>query len=369
MNAELTTAPWRARAIAFYLPQFHPTPQNDEWWGKGFTEWRNVVRNKPLVKGHEQPHLAGELGYYDLRVPETRAAQAELARAHGIAGFCYYHYWFHGKRLLERPFNRVLASGEPNFPFCLCWANESWGRVWDGRADEYLMEQKYSDEDDIAHLRWLARAFQDTRYLRVQGKPLFLVYRARALANPQRSTALWRAEAQRLGLGELFLCRVESNFADERGDPRALGFDAAVEFQPDVFQLGAPKRRGKFWDLARRRGWSAWAYINDHYWAYGDVVQRMLQKPIPAYPYFPGITPRFDNTPRRKREAHILQGATPALYEKWLRAIVARLETRAPDERLVFINAWNEWAEGAHLEPDARYGRQFLEATRRALQA
>jgi hypothetical protein len=191
------------RLIAFYLPQFHPIPENDDWWGKGFTEWRNVVQAKPLFPGHYQPHLPADLGFYDLRVPETRQAQADLAREYGIHGFCYYHYWFKGRRLLERPFNEVLTSGQPDFPFCLCWANESWTRAWDGQSGVILMKQEYSEEDDYQHIRWLSNVFRDKRYIRYEGKPLFLVYRVRDLPNPLQTTEIWRNEARRAGIGEL----------------------------------------------------------------------------------------------------------------------------------------------------------------------
>ena len=224
------------RAIAFYLPQYHPIPENDRWWGKGFTEWTNVVKARPLFRGHYQPHLPADLGFYDLRLPEVRQAQVDLAREYGLSGFCYYHYWFNGKRLLHWPFDEVLASAEPDFPFCLCWANENWTRIWDGGDSEVLMKQTYSDKDDLAHIRWLARAFADPRYIRVENKPLFIIYRAHKLPDIRKTTAVWREECRRRGIGEIFLCRIDT--ASDTLRPSELGLDAAVEFQPDWSSLG-----------------------------------------------------------------------------------------------------------------------------------
>src|SRR4029077_7166935 len=217
-------APPKVKLIAFYLPQYHPIPENDDWWGKGFTEWTNVTKARPWFRGHYQPHLPADLGFYDLRLPETREAQANLARQYGIHGFCYYHYWFNGRRLLERPFNEVLASGSPDFPFCLCWANENWTRAWDGLEREVLIQQHYDSNDDLAHIRWLANAFRDPRYIRVHGKPLFLVYRVASLPDPMQTVSIWREEARRLGIGELFLCAVESRVGGSQSvNPSRLG--------------------------------------------------------------------------------------------------------------------------------------------------
>jgi lipopolysaccharide biosynthesis protein len=199
------------KRIAFYLPQFHPIPENDRWWGPGFTEWRNVMKARPLFPGHYQPHMPSELGFYDLRVPETREAQANLARQHGIYGFCYYHYWFHGERLLETLFNRVLESGAPDFPFALCWANEDWTRNWDARTGAVLIEQRHSHEDDLAHIRWLIKAFSDPRYIKMDGRPLMLIYRPKKLHDARRTTDLWREEAQKAGFPNLYLAKVESH--------------------------------------------------------------------------------------------------------------------------------------------------------------
>jgi lipopolysaccharide biosynthesis protein len=354
------------RAIAFYLPQYHPIPENDEWWGKGFTEWTNVTKAKPLFPDHYQPHLPADLGFYDLRLPEVRQAQADLAREYGIYGFCYYHYWFNGKRLLERPFNEVLATGKPDFPFCLCWANENWTRRWDGQEKNILMQQIYTEEDDRLHIRELAKAFHDPRYIRVDGKPLFLVYRATKIPNPLKTTQIWREEALKLGIGEIFLSRVES-FPDEHTDPKLIGFDAAVEFQPDWGNRGKPLQSRKRWDIARRLGLAHQVYADNKIYDYKAVIESMLSKPKPAYLRFPCITPSWDNTPRRQTDATILKDSTPELYEYWLKTTIGNNLSDTQNSKLIFINAWNEWAEGNHLEPCQKWGRAYLEATRRAL--
>ena len=349
------------RLIAFYLPQYHPIPENDTWWGQGFTEWLSVVKARPLFPGHDQPHLPADLGFYDLRLPDTRQAQAELAREYGIHGFCYFHYWFQGRRLLEQPFNAVLESGQPDFPFCLCWANHHWSRAWDGQRQHVLLEQTYSEHDDREHIRWLARAFSDPRYIRVEGKPLFLIYEASQLPDPLRTTTLWRDEARQLGVGELFLCKVD-NFQDRRLPPQHSGFDAAVEFQPDTAMLLSMFERA-WWRLSRGLKILRGALIC----SYANWVRRVIRQPLPSYRRFPCVTPGWDNSPRRRSGAFILHGTTPTLYEQWLAATLRR-QPLGPSERIVFINAWNEWAEGNHLEPCQRWGRAYLEATRRAVQ-
>ena len=349
-------------AIAFYLPQYHTIPENDEWGGEGFTDWRNVARARPLFRGHYQPHLPADLGFYDLRDAGIRERQADLARDYGITGFCYYHYWFEGRRLLHEPLDDMLATQRPEFPFCLCWANENWTRVWDGQSDHVLVEQRYSEDDDRQHIRWLATVFRDSRYIRIEGKPLFLVYRSSRLPDPRTTCEIWRTEARKLGIGEIFLARVES-FGDD-SDPRSNGFDAAVEFQPDRTVFPGALRRGTGWDVLRRLRLSSRAFADNKVLAYSEMAQRAVARPGPSYPRFPCVTPGWDNSPRRAERAWIFTGSTPRLYEDWLRltADVAR-----DSHGLVFINAWNEWAEGNHLEPCTRWGRAYLEATRRAL--
>jgi lipopolysaccharide biosynthesis protein len=354
------------RLIAFYLPQFHPIPENDEWWGEGFTEWNNVERARPLFRGHQQPTYPGELGYYDLRNPETRERQVELARQHAVSAFCYFHYWFEGKRLLGLPLDRLLRTGKPDFPFCLCWANESWTRAWDAATGDVLIEQRYSEEDDRRHFRWLASVFRDDRYVRVGGKPLFLVYRASTLPDPRATTDTWRDEAQRLGIGELHLARVESS-RHEHTDPAELGFDAAVEFQPDWSNVPPPLRSSLLWRGLRRLGLVSQVWAENRIAEYPELVARALAKSHPGYVRYPCVTPSWDNSPRRRHGgAFILTGATPARYERWLMETMERAAISQGSDPLVFVNAWNEWAEGNILEPTTRWGRAYLEATLRA---
>ena len=342
------------KLIAFHLPQYHPIPENDLWWGKGFTEWTNVAKARPLFNDHYQPHIPADLGFYDLRLPATRTAQADLAREYGIHGFCYYHYWFNGKLLLEQPVHDMLQSGEPDFPFCLCWANENWTRVWDGESDNVLMEQIYNSQDDIEHIQYMFQFFRDSRYIRVNDRPLFLIYRASRLPNPQETCHIWREEARKAGIGELYLCRVES-FRSEHSDPVALGFDAAIEFQPDWSRLGQKL--------------SSPEYGNHSVYKYEAIVRNMSDKPVVRYTRFPCVTPSWDNSPRKPHEATVLQDATPELYGKWLHSALLQTQAQNPEIPFVFINAWNEWGEGNHLEPDLKFGRAFLEETKNALNA
>jgi len=341
------------KALAFYLPQYHPIPENDQWWGKGFTEWHNVVKARPLFPGHYQPHAPGELGYYDLRVPEVRAAQAELARTHGISGFVYYHYWFHGRRLLDRPFREVLESGEPDFPFALCWANEEWTRGWDAQTGHILVRQEYSPEDDLAHIRWLLDAFADPRYITIDGRPLLLIYRPALMPDVARTSELWRKEAQRAGFPDLYLCWVESWGPPPGGQgPAAFGLDASVGFMPlSGEQLHAP--------LETLRG--------HRLLDYASAAQAEVDKLHHRWKRFPSVMVGWDNTARRARAATVYSGATPERYEAWLRATAEFVADVPAEENYLFILAWNEWAEGNHLEPDQRHGRAFLEATRAVL--
>jgi hypothetical protein len=270
-----------------------------------------------------------------------------------VYGFCYYHYWFNGMRLLDRPLTEMLATGRPDSPFCLCWANENWTRRWDGRDGEVLVAQHYGLEDDRRHIQWLAAALRDERYIRVDGKPLLLVYRVGRLPSPLRTAMVWREEARRLGLGDLFLACVES-FPDERVDPTRIGFDAAVEFQPDWSNLGEPALLGP-------EGLRVFDYE--------AVVRRMGERAPASYRRFPCVTPGFDNTPRVGERGIAIRGSSPDRYGRWLGQALAGLPAGPVDQRLVFVNAWNEWAEGAYLEPCRRWAREYLEVTGRTVAA
>ncbi len=359
----------RYRPVAFYLPQYHPVPENDTFWGKGFTEWRNVVAARPRFRGHHQPHLPADLGFYDLRVPEIRAAQAELARTAGLHGFCYYHYWFSGRRVLHRPFDAVLASGQPDFPFMLAWANENWTRAWDGGASEILLRQSYSDDDTRAHARHLIPAFADPRYIRVDGRPAFAVYNTDEIPDPGRWSDLFRDTCAREGITP-YLIRVERHLDRDARPPIDLGFDAALEFQPFSrsfrrwLEARPDLKRNPVKRVAQRLRRETGRFIHlDRHFDMAEFVAFDKDQPAPPYPWFPGVCPSWDNSARRPPgKALIFRKSTPALFGDWLAAKTAR-EPQG-DANLLFINAWNEWAEGNHLEPCLQYGHKWLDSCR-----
>jgi len=349
-------SPLPARLIAFYLPQFHPIAENDLWWGKGFTEWTNVTRGVPQFEGHYQPHLPADLGFYDLRLPQVQQQQVALAKAYGVSGFCFYFYWFDGKRLLEAPILQYLERADLDLPFCLCWANENWSRRWDGRDEDVLIAQHYTDDDDLAFIRYVAKYLRDPRYIRVSGRPLLIVYRPGLLPDARRTAARWRAWCRQNGVGELYLAYTQSF---EAVDPAEYGFDAAIEFPPNNtnpplldggYHPFSPEYRGAVYD------WRAF-------------VTRSREYRRPPFALFRGVCPSWDNEARRPGRGVVFQHASPQGYREWLGNAMRDTAQRfsEADERLVFINAWNEWAEGAHLEPDQRYGHAWLAATREAL--
>jgi lipopolysaccharide biosynthesis protein len=346
----------RARIIAFYLPQFHPTPENDEWWGKGFTEWTNVAKAKPLYRGHYQPHVPADLGFYDLRVPEVRVAQAEMAREYGIEAFCYYHYWFAGRRLLERPFAEVLQSGSPDFPFCVCWANHSWTGVWAGSPGRTLVQQTYPGEaDHRANFKDLLPAFVDDRYLKVDGKPLFMIYNPMEIPDILRVTDLWRNLAVRSGLKGLYLVGVawEKDWRAQQ-----YGFDGATP--KDNLPRYVPWRRPakKLIHAYEKRVRKFTVY------SYEDFVSDIIRENKINSLMYPCIVPNWDNTPRAGRKGFVLHGSTPELFKRLLKRAIEVVQDFPIEQRLIFLKSWNEWAEGNHLEPDLRFGKGYLEVIR-----
>jgi glycosyl transferase family WbsX len=336
--------------IAFYLPQYYPIPENDAWYGAGFTEWRNVVQAQPLFPGHYQPHLPKDLGFYDLRVPEIRAAQARMAKTFGIDAFCYYHYWFEGQRPLRKVVDDVLNHGFPQMPFCLAWANENWSRHWDASANEVLLTQRYSAEDAEEHGLFLLNAMSHPLYLRVNGRPVLFIYRIQALPNPQQTLSRWREVWRAGGIADVEIVKFDTwrNFED----PRQYGADSAAQFPPH----GIDEHVSRVYPAGVQEGNSVFDYE--------EVVRRQIAADAPAWRRHECVVPSFDNSPRRgDGGSFLLHGSTPELYGEWLEAIYRR----APEDGLVLINAWNEWAEGAHLEPDLRYGNAYLEATANAV--
>jgi len=346
----------KARIIPFYLPQFYPIPENDEWHGKGFTEWTNVTKAKPMFRGHYQPILPSELGFYDLRVPETREAQAQLAREYGIEAFCYWHYWFgEGRRILERPFAEVLASGKPDFPFCLAWANASWTGVWYGMKNSELLKQQYLGEaDDERHFYLVLEAFRDRRYLRVNNKPLFFIYDPLKHPYLQDFIQLWRKLAEQSGLDGIYF--VGAIY----GDYELEGVDATARLDP--FEMPSQRNLNKLWSLIKQRVLGHPRRII----RYDDVLQILQDRQL-RQNEFPVITPNWDNTARSGVRGSVVVGADPEKFSRMLRSAIKKVEGRPEDERLVFVEAWNEWAEGNYLEPDRKFGRGFLEVIRRTL--
>jgi lipopolysaccharide biosynthesis protein len=358
-----------ARLIAFYLPQFHPIPENDLWWGKGFTEWTNVTTAKPLFPGHYQPNLPSDLGFYDLRVPEVREAQANLAHSYGIEGFCYWHYWLgNGKRLLDRVFSDVLESGKPEFPFCLAWANHDWNRGWHGQKHHVLIEQKYPGEvDHRNHFNFLLRAFLDPRYIRVDGKPMFIIFRPEELPNSKEVIGLWKRLALEAGLPGLFV----PGISEMEQDLDKYGCDAHIPGEPGIFFRLKPgksafvRQDSQKFNLVKRY----WRKVRSRMpfplrASYQKKAQLYINHPSCSLKTLPCVLPNWDNTPRSGKLGTVFPDANPETYRLVLRKAIADVSGRPFQQRLVFIKSWNEWAEGNYLEPGRRFGHDFLRVTK-----
>jgi len=343
------------RIIAFYLPQFHPIPENDKWWGTGFTEWTVVSKTKPLFPGHYQPRIPADLGFYDLRLPEVRVAQAELAKEHGIEGFCYWHYWLgNGKRLLERPFDEVLKSGEPDFPFCLGWANHSWKGVYFGAKGRTLVEQEYPGIDDnINHFNYLLQAFSDDRYITVDGKPLLFIFSPNDIPDIKGVVDLWQKMAKRAGIKGIYF--VGGDITQKNA--LEIGFDAVLPYRHRIVgRLWPPnKYLHKILEIYR-------SILNiPAIYSYKRAMGYFIQPDISSEFEIPAIIPNWDNSPRFNLKSVILHNSTPELFRIHVKEVIAKIAHKPYEHRIAFIKSWNEWAEGNYIEPDLKYGKSYLQ--------
>lgn len=376
----------KPRLIAFYLPQFHPTTYNDEWWGKGYTEWRSVATAIPLFKGHYQPHVPADLGYYDLRLPIVREQQAELAREAGIEGFCYWHYWMgDGRRLLEMPFNEVLKSGKPDYPFCLAWANHNWtNKNWTKQspllAEKNIIEQKYSIDDYKAHFKAVLPAFKDKRYIRVDGKPLFYVFMPEAIPDPKIFIEIWQDLALKNGLPGIFFVGKRQNlkltFGSKEGHLSFPSTNEAASLYKEIFDMGfdAVNSRGNLRAefLARNQYYFAFQRLirkylkiqSLHRFDYKDIIPNLFVEEDKANNVFPTLIPNWDRSPRVGKDAVIYENSTPELFKKSVESSFEIVKNKPQEHQIIFIQAWNEWGEGNYLEPDMKYGHGYLDAIR-----
>lgn len=378
----------KVRVIAFYLPQFHPIPENDKWWGKGFTEWTNVGKARPLFKGHYQPRVPADLGYYDLRMPEVREAQAEMAREAGIEGFCYWHYWFgNGKQLLERPFNEVLASGKPDFPFCLGWANESWSnKSWEQGTRQVklsvLMKQEYSYQDYIDHFNYLLPAFKDKRYIRVEGKPLFVVFKPLSLFDPAEYIRIWNELAVKNGLDGIYFVGIQQNIDLSVDAAKFLNNDGMTSpaiYYNRIFDLGfnAVNSRG-YWRaefLSRNKLEVLYHWLLNKFLNHQTLV-RIKQETVNKYLYvsedcwenvYPTLFPQWDRSARSGKLAHIYTNSTPMLFRKQFNDALSLIANKENEHKILFLQSWNEWAEGNYVEPDLKFGHGYLDVLRECI--
>jgi len=379
----------KARLIAYYLPQFHPIPENDEAWGPGFTEWTNVAKAKPLFRGHYQPRIPADLGFYDLRLPEVREQQAQMAREVGIEGFCYYHYWMgNQKLLLQRPFEEVLKTGEPDFPFCLCWANHEWTtRTWkNGGKDKVIAPMEYGgDEDYIAHFNYVLPAFKDKRYICVDGNPIFSIYDPYHFKDVSHFIQLWRQLAKKNGLKDIHFTAMISNTTTVRRkkdgtiervmpdlkssatvyqDVLSLGFDSITSYGKS---RGEMLTRGKYRRIVSR-------FLHEHLsslpamsYDYPQTVANFFAPEDSWENVFPTVIPQWDRTPRVGSMDGIYVNATPENFKKHLAHAIDVVKNKQQEHRIVFLKSWNEWAEGNYVEPDDKYGHGYLDAIRESL--
>jgi len=383
----------KARVIAFYLPQFHPIPENDKWWGKGFTEWTNVGRAKPLFRGHYQPRVPADLGYYDLRMSEVREAQAKMAREAGIEGFCYYHYWFgNGKQLLERPFQEVLKSGKPDLPFCLCWANHTWSnKTWEKTSalakDTVLMEQQYLGTKDYEeHFYSLLPAFKDKRYMTIAGKPIFAIYDPINFTDVSNFIQIWNNLAQQNGLSGIYFIGMTSSTLSFRINPDgtqtkvfpnlkssadiynyvlSLGFDAVNSFGK---RRGEMLQNGKYKDLFKTAVRMFGLNLGAEKFDYTKTTNGYFAPEDSWENVYPTILPQWDRTARVGKADGVYVNSTPEKFQKHFEKAISIVKNKQPEHRILFLKSWNEWAEGNYVEPDLKYGKGYIKALNAALE-
>ena len=378
----------KPRIIGLYLPQYHPIPENDEWWGKGFTEWTNVAQARPQFRGHYQPRIPADLGFYDLRLPEVREQQAELAREAGLEGFCYYHYWFgNGKQLLERPFNEVLASGKPDFPFCLCWANHDWtNKTWEKgnnmRMDSTIAKMTYSKEDHIAHFNALLPAFRDKRYITVDGKPIFAVYAPHDIPNVEQFIELWQEMAHENGLQGIHFIgyTVNSSGRSRSGNKLSLyATDEAADYYKAVLNKGfdavmsAGLSRAQTLEKGKLKMIIYYilknTFLPAHNRADYEKVMRHYYVEEDAWEnVYPTLMPQWDRTPRAGAKTNPLVNSTPEKFQHTVEEALRLIANKQTEHQLLFLKSWNEWGEGNYVEPDLKFGHGYLDAIRNAIE-
>lgn len=377
----------KARVLALYLPQYHPIPENDEWWGPGFTEWTNVAKAKPLFRGHYQPRIPADLGFYDLRLPEVREQQAQLAREAGIEGFCYYHYWFgNGRQLLERPFDEVLKSGSPDFPFCLCWANHDWtNKTWKKgsslRRDSMIMKMEYSMDDHIAHFHHLLPAFRDHRYITVDGKPLFGIWSPHTFPDVEKFIALWQQLAHENGLPGIHFVGYTENAKGRTADGKISLWDTkqAGNIYKSVLNKGfnavMPSGMYRAQSMCHSTLSMLWYYITKNTFLptsnrtdYAKLMRNYYVEEDAWENVYPTLMPQWDRTPRAGSKTNLLTGSTPEKFQRSVEEAVALIQDKDPEHRILFLKAWNEWGEGNYVEPDLKFGHGYLQAIRNAIE-
>lgn len=369
----------KPKVIALYLPQYHPMKENNEWWGPGYTEWTSVAKAKPLFRGHVQPKIPADLGFYDLRLSETRIAQAELAKRAGISAFCYYHYWFEGRELMQRPFKEVLSEGKPDFPFCLAWANHDWyNKGWINSKKrielrpKLLIKQTYGGVEDYTnHFYALLEAFKDPRYIKLHDKLVFMIYAADGIPDLENFIETWRKLAEKEGLpGFYFITHFDRpSLFDKTEEFLAKGLDAInVSYLHKPFQTKLSKliKNHKFINLWYQR-WQSHVHFAPEVVQYKDAINKLDDSFFEKEKIIPTIIPNWDHTPRSGRFGRVFQNSTPELFEKHVNNVLSRIKNKDYEDQVVVLKSWNEWGEGNYLEPDINFGCQYIDTLNKCL--